>query len=174
MHVFVLADPARCIGCRACEIACVAAHMKHDMGQAMEDSLPFSPRLTLIREAGVTAPIQCRQCEDAPCAAACPTGAVTSNGRVVTITSTLCCGCKACLAVCPVGAMQIGLVAGEHALPVAYKCDLCSGHDTPACVAVCPADALRVFTKENLQHVAGSRRQQSARQLAEPGYSRET
>lgn len=170
MHAFVLADPARCIGCRACEIACAAAHMDQDLGQAMEQGLPFAPRLSVVRESGVTAPIQCRQCEDAPCAAACPYGAVASNGRAVEVRAERCIGCKACLAACPVGAMQVGRLPEGRGLPVAHKCDLCAGRlDSPACVAVCPASALRVVTSETLARLAGRRRRRQAASLAGGG-----
>lgn len=168
MHAFVLADPARCIGCRACEIACAATHMEEDMAQAMARGLPFAPRLCLVRESGVTAPIQCRQCEDAPCAAACPTGAIASDGRTVRVTPERCVGCKACLAACPVGAMQVGRLPGTARGPVAHKCDLCADYrDTPACVAVCPADALRVVSRDVLQGQALARRRRQALSLAQ-------
>ncbi|TIH12853.1 4Fe-4S dicluster domain-containing protein [Marinifilum sp. JC120] len=167
MNAFVLADPSRCIGCRACEIACVDAHMDSDMGTAMERGLTFSPRLSVVRESGVTAPIQCRQCEDAPCAAVCPSGAITFNGRSVVIDAEQCFGCKACLAACSVGAMQVGIINGERNVPVAHKCDLCAGHrEQPACVSVCPAGALRVFSSESLQQLTASRRRENARRVA--------
>lgn len=166
MHAFVLADPDRCIGCRACEIACVDAHMEEDMGQAMERGLPFAPRLCLIRESGVTAPIQCRQCEDAPCAAACPTGAVASDGKTVVVTAERCIGCKACLAACPVGAMQVGRLPGKRDVPLAHKCDVCAARGyAPACVAVCPAKALRLVSRESLRRQTEAKRRGSAAQL---------
>lgn len=167
MNSFVLAVPSRCIGCRACEIACVDAHMSADMGQAMEEGQPFSPRISVVRESGVTAPIQCRQCEDAPCAKACPVDAISYNGESVVIDAERCFGCKACLAACPFGAMQVGLINVEHEAPVAHKCDLCSGHrDNPACVSVCPAGALSVFSAETLQKLSSDKRRENARLMA--------
>lgn len=170
MHAFVLADPSRCIGCRACEIACAAAHMEEDLGLALMRNLPFAPRLTVVRVAGLAVPIQCRQCEDAPCAAACPTGAVTSDGHAVTVAAERCVGCKACLAACPVGAMQVARLPGGRDGQIAHKCDLCAGSsDVPACIAVCPAGALRLHTREALRELAGSRRRQSAASLVHGG-----
>ena len=171
MHAFVLAEPSRCIGCRACEIACAAAHMEEDMALAMERGLPFAPRLCLVREAGITAPVQCRQCEDAPCAAACPTGAAASDGQAVVVAAERCVGCKACLAACPVGAMQVARLPGRSEGLVAYKCDLCAGKAAvPACVSVCPAGALRVYTRERLRRLTGTRRRKSAVLLAQGGF----
>ncbi|HAS90285.1 MAG TPA: electron transporter HydN [Desulfovibrio sp.] len=163
MNSFVLAVPSRCIGCRACEIACVDAHMSADMGQAMEEGLPFSARISVVRESGVTAPIQCRQCEDAPCAKACPVDAISYNGESVVIDAKRCFACKACLAACPFGAMQVGVINVEHEAPVAHKCDLCSGYrDAPACVSVCPAGALNVFSTEKLQKLSAGKRRGNA------------
>lgn len=167
MHPFILSDPSRCIGCRACEIACVDSHMDEDMGEALEKGLPFSPRISIVHEAEVTAPIQCRQCEDAPCVVACPVGAVISDGQTVRVNTELCFGCKACLAACPVGAMQVGYLPGNPDMPVAHNCDLCTGReDGPACVAVCPTGALRILTREELQHISGTKRRQSVLQVA--------
>lgn len=165
MHAFVLSDPSRCIGCRACEIACVDAHMQEDLGIAGEKKFPFSPRLSIVHEAEVTAPIQCRQCEDAPCASACPVGAILSDGKTVRVKPEDCVGCKACLAACPVGAMQVGCIPDSSNRPVAHKCDLCSGReDGPACIAVCPAGALRILARKELKSISGSKRRQSALQ----------
>ncbi|WP_027721163.1 4Fe-4S dicluster domain-containing protein [Maridesulfovibrio zosterae] len=168
MHTFVLSDPERCIGCRSCEIACVAAHMDEDMVEAGNKKLAFSPRIKIIHEAQVTAPIQCRQCEDAPCASVCPVGAIIYDGTAVRINTELCFGCKACLAACPVGAMQVGRIHESSDAPVAHKCDLCSGReDGPACVSVCPSPgALKILTSDELKLIAGKRRRKSALQLA--------
>ena len=47
-------------------------------------------------------PTQCQHCEDAPCAAVCPTHAtyVTDSG-VVLVDPEKCIGCKYCMAACP-------------------------------------------------------------------------
>ena len=168
MHAFVLADPKRCIGCRACEIACVTARLDVDPGRAMALGLPFVPRLCLVRESGVTMPVQCRQCEDAPCAAACPTRAIASNGRAVTVTPERCVGCKACLTACPIGGIGVGPQATGPARLIAHKCDLCLGSRTsPACVAVCPAGALTLFDPDTLAALAAGRRRKAG--LSAPG-----
>ncbi|SIN72372.1 4Fe-4S dicluster domain-containing protein [Halodesulfovibrio marinisediminis] len=167
MHAFVLSAPSRCIGCRACEIACVDAHMDEDMGEAGEKKLPFSPRLSIVHEAEVTAPVQCRQCEDAPCVAACPVGAILSDGKAVRVNTVDCVGCKACLAVCPIGAMQVGCLPESSTRLVAHKCDLCTGRELgPACIAVCPAGALTLLTRKELKNISSSRRCHSALQAA--------
>ena len=129
MHAVVLADAERCIGCRACEIACALAHAAcgEDPGRAAEAGAAFAPRLTVVRDGGLAVPVQCRQCEAAPCAAACPTGALYSDGRSVAVDTAACTGCKACLAACPGGAMDMLPLAALPGRLVAGKCDLCAG-----------------------------------------------
>lgn len=154
---FILATAAKCIGCRACELACAAAHVP---GGATVGSLrgPLVPRLYLTREEHVCVPVGCRHCEDAPCAAVCPNAAISRGPAGVLVDETRCVGCKTCMAACPVGAMEMAQVwrggqpllrraADPDAPPepalLASKCDLCQGRENgPACVAACPAQAL--------------------------------
>lgn len=145
MNDFVIADPGKCIGCRTCEIACVMAHQKN---QSLENLTVenFSPRLKVIKTAKVTMPIQCRQCEDAPCAKACAAEAIIQEDQSVQVIQGMCIGCKACLLACPYGAMDLVLTAapveGESKVE-ALKCDLCRKQDGgPACIKVCPTKAL--------------------------------
>lgn len=158
---FILASAAACIGCRACELACAAAHVP---AGATVGSLrgPLVPRLYLTRTSDVRVPIGCRHCEDAPCAAVCPNAAIRRTPSGVLVDAEKCVGCKTCMAACPVGAMEMApvLVDGvparrrvvdpvsgkttvEPAL-LASKCDLCQDRAAgPACVAACPVGALR-------------------------------
>lgn len=157
---FILATAAQCIGCRACELACAAAHVA---GGATIGSLrgPLVPRLYLTRVEAVRAPVACRHCEAAPCAAVCPNAAIRRTAFGVQVEAEKCVGCKTCMAACPVGAMEMAHVlvdgapalrrvvdpaTGEAALEpalLASKCDLCRERPAgPACVAACPRSAL--------------------------------
>ena len=73
MNKMVIADPGKCIGCRTCEVACALAHSAPD-ALAKLSPASFIPRLKVVKTAKVSTPVQCRQCDDAPCAAVCPTG----------------------------------------------------------------------------------------------------
>lgn len=161
MNSFVIADPQKCIGCRTCEIACVLAHSSENL-LISNPEFDFNPRLKVIKTAKVSAPIQCRHCEDAPCAKSCPNSCITNNNGVVDIDTENCIGCKACMMACPFGAMDI---VSEKRM-VANKCDLCSkNQDSPACINVCPTQALKLISPEIIKESVDKKRKISAKEL---------
>ncbi|MDR2398643.1 MAG: 4Fe-4S dicluster domain-containing protein [Spirochaetaceae bacterium] len=158
---FVLADPEACVGCRACEVACVAAHTPGQPKTVGALRTPLMPNLFLTRTERGCMPVQCHQCENAPCLRSCATGALERAGGAVVINRKKCIGCKNCVMACPFGAIallgaedlaRLRGVFGPTGIPqdqgfprFIYKCDRCIGRDAgPACVAACPRDALRV------------------------------
>jgi anaerobic carbon-monoxide dehydrogenase iron sulfur subunit len=120
-------DPLKCTGCMKCEAACSAKH------QGMRES-PRT-RVQVIAgdlRAGFYMPSTCQHCENPPCSAVCPKGAISRDPALerVIINQDLCIGCKMCVSACPTGAMGF-----DPTLGIAYKCDLCGGN--PECVGVC-------------------------------------
>lgn len=97
MNRFVIAEPRLCIGCNTCMAACSRVHKA--------EGLQEHPRLTVMRNATVTAPILCRHCEDAWCARVCPVNAITMTNHSVELDETTCIGCKLCAIACPFGAI---------------------------------------------------------------------
>lgn len=155
LNSFVIADPSKCIGCRSCEVACAASHRDKDAGFTVGTmDTPIVPRLYLVKEEKVVMPIQCRHCEDAPCANACPVNAIEQDDGSIRVNESACIGCKTCMLVCPVGAVdllprydkkQSGAAFEGKAKLVAHKCDLCKENGgTPACVKACPKEALKL------------------------------
>lgn len=139
MNRFIVADSAKCIGCRTCEVACVVSHQESQDCAAVT-ALAFSPRIQVIKSSAFSTAVTCHQCEDAPCANVCPTQAIRRDDGVWLVEQQRCIGCKSCMVVCPFGAMQVTYVQ-EHVQ--ALKCDLCSHSDAgPACVEACPTHAL--------------------------------
>ncbi len=96
-------DIARCIGCHACTIACVA-----------ENKLPPGVvyRVVLEEETGQYPyvrrrfiPRPCVHCQNPPCVKACPVTATYSNSQgVVVMNYERCLGCRYCLVACPYAA----------------------------------------------------------------------
>ena len=172
MNRFVIAEPSKCIGCRTCEVACVLAH---PVGENTTQTLSpdnFKPRLKLVSNARVTAPIQCRQCENAPCAAVCPTQALVRQSGIIHFLADRCIGCQTCAVACPFGAMEMVKVpvrpVGAHAaasaatVTRAQKCDVCIDRaEGPACIAVCPTAALSLIDDSSLEAMSEQRRMQA-------------
>lgn len=160
--LFIAADGSKCTGCRACELACFAAHNNKTNGVGTTVgtvTVPVTPRLYLVQGADICLPVQCKHCEDAPCLAACAKRAIRRVEGQVIIDEARCIGCKDCILACPFGAITI-LPVWEKGKPVlqpgsdlprktASKCDLCCGSEAgPACVRACPNGALRLVDPE--------------------------
>ncbi|ACZ12876.1 4Fe-4S dicluster domain-containing protein [Sulfurospirillum deleyianum] len=151
IHQFVITNPQMCIACNACVKACIKnAYVRGKLSKKRLDVLSL--------ESGKM-PNQCRQCDDAPCANVCPTGALRIANSCVELCEEICIGCKLCTIACPYGAIVIdaefppsiqsevethleaGCISGLKS--IAIKCDMCKGLESgPACVSVCPTGAL--------------------------------
>lgn len=182
MNNFIVANPRKCIGCKACEIACAVAHLDVNVTDAAEMDVPYGSRLNVVRASHVTMPIQCRQCEDAPCAAVCPEGAIAQIGNCNIADDEKCIGCKKCLLACPFGVIDItpnfegGIMQSQAGLKlqspegnkekarfVVRKCDLCAGRASgPACIEVCPADAFTVINPKLIRWEVSQKRTAAA------------
>jgi carbon-monoxide dehydrogenase iron sulfur subunit len=129
----------RCLGCRSCEIACAVGHSnsKKLLAAIAEQPRP-QYRVHVTSDGQSSLPLQCRNCEDAPCLPACLTGALHQDARgVVLCDSDLCIGCWMCLMVCP-----FGIISQKHNERRIVKCDRCPEREIPACVTACPSGAL--------------------------------
>ncbi|GBG57569.1 electron transporter HydN [Sporomusaceae bacterium FL31] len=165
MNDFVIADPEKCIGCRTCEVACVMAHGNQSLESLTVET--FSPRLKLVKTINISMPIQCRHCEDAPCARVCTEHAIQQSGSSVQVIAGKCVGCKACLMACPYGAIDLVIkrvTDGEHSTAVdAVKCDLCqSTQGEPACIKVCPTKALYLIDGAKIAERLQNKRKRAA------------
>lgn len=149
MTSFILADPAACIGCRTCEIACALAHTGEETA--------FAPRLTVLRLDTLSVPVMCHQCENAPCVGACPTGALTLGNERVEADAARCIACQNCVSACPFG--TIAITVSPQRIPDIAKCDLCHDRERgPACIDVCPTGALRKITGDALAEIQKRRK----------------
>ncbi|MDR3146295.1 MAG: 4Fe-4S dicluster domain-containing protein [Treponema sp.] len=145
---FVLASVEKCTGCRACEVACFAAHQRGAAKTVGTVATPLIPNLYVTRTGAIKMPVQCHHCENAPCLQSCLPGALERRDGAVVVNGRKCIGCRNCALACPFGAIHIAEAAllpelAGHA-PV-YKCDLCQDREGgPACIAACPNEALRL------------------------------
>ncbi|MHA1048580.1 4Fe-4S dicluster domain-containing protein [Enterobacter hormaechei subsp. steigerwaltii] len=143
MNRFILTDPEKCIGCRTCEVACMMSHQSSATPEA------FTSRIRVVKGGTFTTAVGCHQCEDAPCANVCPTGAIHRAAGAWLVEQARCIGCKSCMVACPFGAMQVRVVEDRVQ---ALKCDLCAHREGgPACVKACPTHALRCIDPARLR-----------------------
>ncbi|MEA3366879.1 MAG: FAD-dependent oxidoreductase, partial [Planctomycetota bacterium] len=146
----------RCLGCRSCEIACA---LEHSTSKTLRGAVRESPRpqrrVTVEMAGRHSLPLQCRHCEDAPCVAVCPTGAIHREeaSGLIRVNEDLCIGCKLCTLVCPLGVLRMS-ERGRSSL----KCDQCIDRQTegrqPACVEACPTHALQLVEADEVQDEA--------------------
>jgi formate dehydrogenase iron-sulfur subunit len=165
MEVAKLIDVSRCIGCKACQAACMEWNDLH--GQVgVNEGLYTNPAdlgdqtWTLMRfhEEEIRGSLQwlilkdgCLHCADPGCLRACPApGAVIqfSNG-IVDFHQEQCIGCGYCISGCP---FNIPRLRKEDSK--VYKCTLCSDRVAvglePACVKTCPTGAIHFGSKEEM------------------------
>jgi protein NrfC len=144
-HYAMVIRVDRCIGCRRCEQACIAANTVPDYGwrtKVLEKDVPEA-----IGQKREFIPILCNQCNNPPCVRACPVTATYKNktNGIVMMDIKKCIGCKICMVACPYNARYFN--EEKHAID---KCDFClesrlsQGGKTTACQAACPAD-VRIF-----------------------------
>ena len=168
-----LIDTTKCIGCKACQVACMEWNdLRDEIGSnvGVYDNpadltaqswtvMRFAEHETedgglewLIRKDG------CMHCEDPGCLKACPSpGAIIqyANG-IVDFHEENCIGCGYCITGCPFDVPRISKKDNK-----AYKCTLCSDRvavgQSPACAKVCPTGAIVFGTKEAMTDHAASR-----------------
>jgi formate dehydrogenase iron-sulfur subunit len=169
-----LIDVSKCIGCKACQSACMEWNdLRQEIGVnvGVYDNPPdLTPEsLTVMRFTEWVNPQTsnlewlirkdgCMHCADPGCLKACPApGAIVqySNG-IVDFVHENCIGCGYCIKGCPFNIPRISAV--DHK---AYKCTLCSDRvavgQGPACAKACPTHAIVFGTKEEMTKHAQER-----------------
>ena len=159
-------DTTVCIGCKACEVACKewnglpssnggantlsgdsydntrrldGEHWRHVKFIEQFDQAPDGAR----QGRWLMMSDVCKHCVHAACLEVCPTGAITrTEYDTVVIQADVCNGCRACIAACPFGVIEINPVN-----KTAMKCTLCydrmSAGMVPACAQACPTASIQ-------------------------------
>ncbi len=152
-----LMDTSRCMGCKACMIACKDKHnlpLGLHWRKVIEASGgEWAEQADNVWEQNVFTyyiSISCNHCENPSCVEACPTGACNQDEEgIVSIDPDRCVGCGYCRWNCPYTSPQLD-TEKKHMT----KCDMCRDYladgREPACVAACPSRALFIGTREEL------------------------
>lgn len=168
-----LIDVSKCIGCKACQVACMEWNdLRDEVGDNVgvydnpadltadswtlmrftEYENPKGDLEWLIRKDG------CMHCVDPGCLKACPSpGAIVqhTNG-IVDFNQEHCIGCGYCIAGCPFDIPRMSEKDNK-----VYKCSLCSDRvavgQEPACVKTCPTGAIVFGSKEDMKQHAQER-----------------
>jgi len=153
-----LIDITKCIGCRACQVACkqwneLAAEKTTNTGSYQNPPVLSAKTWTLIKfheieKQGnidwIFTKVGCMHCEEPACASVCPVGALekTESGAVIYHEKT-CIGCRYCMMACP---FRIPTYEWDKAFPYIRKCTFCfdrlSEGEIPACAKACPTGAI--------------------------------
>jgi formate dehydrogenase iron-sulfur subunit len=173
LEVAKLVDVSRCIGCKACQAACMEWNdLRDEIGVSAgaygnppdltdrswtvmrfyEEELPGRGLQWLIVKDG------CLHCADPGCLRACPApGALVqyANG-IVELQQAHCIGCGYCQTGCPFDVPRFSAKDQK-----AYKCTLCSDRVAvglePACIKTCPTQALSFGSRQDMKDLAAGR-----------------
>jgi len=176
LDVCKLIDVTTCIGCKACEVACLEWNGLPYRETVFDNTYQTMPDTTwdfwnLIkfnehtRDDGTLMWLmrkdQCMHCAEPGCLVACPAdGAIVqyANG-IVDFQEEKCIGCGYCIAGCPFNVPKFNSTTKK-----VFKCTLCSDRVgqglEPACIKSCPTGCLHFGTKEDMLVLAKSRAKQ--------------
>jgi formate dehydrogenase iron-sulfur subunit len=171
-EVAKLIDVTTCIGCKACQAACMEWNdIRDEVGSnagIYDNPRDLSAeswtvmRYAEVEEAGklewLIRKDGCMHCADPGCLKACPApGAIVqyANG-IVDFHEENCIGCGYCITGCPFNIPRISKKDNK-----AYKCTLCSDRvavgQAPACIKACPTGALQFGSKQQMKDYAEER-----------------
>ena len=174
-EVAKLIDTTTCIGCKACEVACLEWNNLSFSDTTFQNSYQTMPETAynfwnLIKfneyepEGGagnlmlLMRKDQCMHCSEPGCLVACPAdGAIVQyqNG-IVDFQQENCIGCQYCVTGCPFNIPKFNQQTKK-----VYKCTLCSDRVSeglePACIKACPTGCLQFGLKDDLKAEAETR-----------------
>jgi formate dehydrogenase iron-sulfur subunit len=164
-----LIDTSKCMGCRACQVACKQWNELPAVETEQRGTYENPPELsgnTWIKVEFIERPGEwlfrahtCMHCTDASCEQVCPTGAISHQGEIVIIDQEWCIGCGYCVQACP-----FHIPGRDEEGGTARKCWFCMDRITnglePACAKTCPPGAIQ-FGERSTLITAGKQRVQT-------------
>jgi Fe-S-cluster-containing dehydrogenase component len=152
--VGLLYDATKCVGCKACVVACkenaalpadTRASKLYDAPDGLNEYTKNVIQLAKS-DGGQTSYVkkQCMHCVDPACVGACMLGALHKGKYgIVSWDASLCVGCRYCQMAC---AFNVPKFEWSKAAPKLVKCELCKDRladgKQPACTEVCPRKAV--------------------------------
>ncbi|HZV88436.1 MAG TPA: formate dehydrogenase subunit beta [Candidatus Binatus sp.] len=171
-----LIDTTTCIGCKACEVACMEWNdlpfgetVFDNTYQTMPETRWNYWNLILFNEhekedgslMWLMRKNQCMHCAEPGCLAACPAdGAIVqyTNG-IVDFQQAHCIGCGYCITGCPFDIPKMNPKTNR-----VFKCTLCADRVSeglePACIKSCPTGCLHFGSKDDMKDIAEKRAKQ--------------
>jgi Fe-S-cluster-containing dehydrogenase component len=173
----MLYDTTRCIGCKACVVACreangLTADTDYFEGRLYQAPIDLNGQTKNVIKLYKDGPrrsyvkAQCMHCVDPACTNACMLGALKKKEHgIVAYDPNLCVGCRYCQTACP---FNVPKFEWKSAAPKIVKCELCRHRavgaslskvdgftryakgNGPACCEVCPRDAVIYGTRDEL------------------------
>jgi formate dehydrogenase beta subunit len=167
----MLVDLSKCIGCRACQVACKEwnqnAGEKTENTGTYENPPDLSPqtwtKIKFVEQNSgdnvkwLFRRMMCQHCTDAACEKVCPPKAISHlETTAVVIDQEKCTGCKYCISACPFNVPRYDAADNK-----AKKCTLCidriSNGLIPACAKVCAPGAVQFGERSDMVKLAKAR-----------------
>jgi Fe-S-cluster-containing dehydrogenase component len=132
-------DADRCVGCQLCMFAC-----SRRLGKGgLEGTTIWIHSAGGVRRGFIV--VVCRACPNPPCAAVCPTDALTPReGGGVHFKADLCVNCRNCVAACPFGAVLWNVI--DNHPKICVYCGYCAPY--------CPFEVIALQEIEEETHAA--------------------
>ncbi|OAT81661.1 4Fe-4S dicluster domain-containing protein [Desulfotomaculum copahuensis] len=140
----------RCLGCRACEMACKNERAAADAGRYNADDPPRWRRVASLPGKGglLFLSVSCHHCVNPECLRVCPQGAFYKRRDGIVVHDVKRCrGCRQCVSACPYGSPRFS-AEKKRVEKCRFCCERLDAGLKPACVEACVTGALEMIDLE--------------------------